>query len=115
MKKISTAAAARLSGLTKSRVVVLAREGQIPGAEQLDNGVWLIPAEWAGRKAIEQRERAGNITVAEAAKRAGVSRTAIYKALERGNIRGTQHRRGKNQTSWSVDRESLAGYRAKRA
>ena len=71
MKKISTAAAARARAY-EIKGSCLGKEGQIPGAEQLDNGVWLIPAEWAGKKAIEQTERAGTITVAEAAK-SGVS------------------------------------------
>lgn len=38
--------AAKLRGVNRQRVCVMAREGKIPGAVKV-GGTWLIPVEWA--------------------------------------------------------------------
>lgn len=78
---VSAAHASAEAAISKSRVIALARQGEILGAKQLDNGVWLIPEEWAEEQRRKKTKAEKMITASEAARMAGVSRAAIYKAL----------------------------------
>jgi hypothetical protein len=110
---VSTDFASKAMGVTKSRITVLAQQGKINGAVQLDNGVWLIPREWAENVAKEKAKSEGMLSVTESAKQAGVTREAIYLALREGRLRGYKGKRGK-LTAWAVDQESLKSYMAGR-
>lgn len=110
---VSTDFASKAMGVTKSRITVLAQNGKIDGAVKLDNGVWLIPEEWAKKVAEEKAKMEGMLSVTKSAELAGVSRAAIYLALKEGRLKGLKGRRGK-LAAWGVDPESLRRYMEER-
>lgn len=78
---ISTSEAAEISGLSQRQIKTLCLQGKIP-AQRIGRS-YAIPREWAESYAQKQKEV---ITIQTAAEIAGISRQAIYKACERGEL-----------------------------
>ena len=116
MEKVTVGVAARISGYNRSRITVLASSGKIPNVEIVGANQWLIPRDWAELQGERKRARSRNLSIATAAKTAGVSRNAIYKALARGELTGTQqkHATETSRIRWSVNKDSLNKYIARR-
>ena len=78
---ISTSKAAEISGLSQRQIKTLCLQGKIP-AQKIGRN-YAIPREWAESYAQKQKKV---VTVQTAAEIAGMSRQAIYKACERGEL-----------------------------
>jgi hypothetical protein len=55
--KITLKAAAEARGVSKRRLQVLCAGKRIPGAKQLDNGTWLVPADFTVKPANPKRRQ----------------------------------------------------------
>lgn len=90
IKKISITEASLKTGLSKSTLLTMCRNGKIPGAEMVVNRLWTIPLQWAEDRTSSPSLDTGSLEgfkpLAEAVKMAGVSRVAVLAAIARGDI-----------------------------
>ncbi|MDO5116678.1 MAG: hypothetical protein Q4D58_11380 [Synergistaceae bacterium] len=100
---ISTELAAELSGYSEAHLHRLAALGKIPGAVKTGRKL-VVPRAWAEELYAEHKR---SVTYSDAARAAGVSRQAIFCAVQHGVL--TMSTRGR------VTNESLAAYLEKRA
>lgn len=63
IKKISITEASRRTGLSKSTLLTMCRNGKIPGAEMVVNKIWTIPLYWAEEWASAPSEDIGSMKV----------------------------------------------------
>lgn len=96
-KLVSLIEAAEITGLSRVWLYNLYRRGRIPGAGKVGSVV-AVPREWAE---AERRRRAESVTIAEAARLAGVSVSSIHAAIHHGDL---------TQDGARITRESLKNY-----
>lgn len=104
VKMISITEASRRTGLSKSTLLTMCRNGKIPGAEMVVNKIWTILRQWAEDLASSSAQNIGSlegfIPLAEAVKKAGVSRVAMLAAIARGDIIAKRQERVERAYWW---------------
>lgn len=88
MDKISLSEASAITAISDRRLREFCVEGKIKNAELISGQIWLIPLQWAEDRRIadDSRDIEGFVSLAEATRKAGVSREAMLRAAERGEI-----------------------------
>lgn len=96
---ITVAQAGTITGISGSHLRKMCVDGDIPGAKLYPDTLWLLPKSWAeAHKADSEESFVGYMLLADAAKIANISCTAMRAAAERGEViakRQEVNKRGK--------------------
>lgn len=103
---LSIIQAAKITGISQTRLYQLCHSGAIPGAVRV-GWTWIIPDEWAEAHRAEGDYSETHVPLAEAARLAGISRQGMLDKVKSGEIDGLSVPM-LSRRRWWVDREALA-------